>query len=190
MIETETLEPSLLKEEAVSYNANKDIPQDIAYQSLGQLFVQAREYHKLSIEDVAKKLCLTEDKIKAIETDRLQVFDAPIYARGYVETYAKLVGIPKELWQPMISKLGYQTAPKNNIRQVKPIKIKKSIANLNASNAFKRQSRQKQKPLWIAAGVLVIILGAISWWSLLPSANSVTASNNAQSIPLKINQGS
>lgn len=160
------------------------------YQSLGHMFRQAREYHKLSIDDVAKKLCLTDGKIKAIEADDLQSFDAPIYARGYVETYAKLVGIPKTVWEPQLSKLGFRIAPKVNAAPAKSVKIDKSLATMSGSLLTRSQNKKNQKNLWIAAGILVVALVGVIWWSLSGGATDNTAASGAKTLPIQLKQGS
>jgi|GEM_PF-3417160 len=160
------------------------------YNSLGHLFTQAREFHKMSIEDVAKNLCLTEDKIKAIETNQLQNFDAPIYARGYVDAYAKLVGIPKNIWEPLISKLGFQVAPKVCAPRSNPVQIKKSIAQMNHSMLSTRDNKKNQKALWFSAALLVVVFVAVSWWSMGSSNHSEGVQSSTQEIPIQLKQGS
>ena len=180
-----TTTASLLQDES---SPAKDIQaNESTYHTLGQLFTQAREYHKLSIEDIAKKLCLTEAKIRAIEADDLQQFDAPIYARGYIESYAKLVGMPAELWEPMLSKLGLQLAPKPCARRDKAIPIKKSIASMSMITPH-RAPKASQKSLYITAVVLIVVLIAVSWWSIRshPAPHDFAAT---QPIPLQLKQG-
>ena len=48
---------------------------------------------------------MVEDKVTAM-SEQWGSLGAPIYARGYVDAYA-LVGIPKDVWQPLLSKVDY-----------------------------------------------------------------------------------
>ena len=50
------------------------------------------------MEDVARLTKLRTDQVLAIEEGRYQVFSAPVYVRGSVKAYAKLVQLdPSEL---------------------------------------------------------------------------------------------
>ena len=50
------------------------------------------------MEDVARLTKLRTDQVLAIEEGRYQVFSAPVYVRGSVKSYAKLVQLdPSEL---------------------------------------------------------------------------------------------
>lgn len=62
----------------------------------GELLKQARERVGLSVERVAKDLYLDTRVIHAIELDRFQELGAPVYAKGYLRKYAKLVGVTEE----------------------------------------------------------------------------------------------
>lgn len=63
---------------------------------LGERLRQARERAGLSIEKVAKDLYLDPRVIQAIEINHFKDLGAPVYAKGYIRKYARLVGIPEE----------------------------------------------------------------------------------------------
>ncbi len=54
---------------------------------------QAREQAGLTEEQVAKDLFLDTQVIRALEADRYKDIGAPVYTRGYLRRYAKLLGV-------------------------------------------------------------------------------------------------
>jgi|GEM_PF-6103909 len=62
----------------------------------GQQLSQAREAKGLSLEMVAKQLFVSEKIIIALESDDYTKIVAPVYARGYLLSYARLMQIPTE----------------------------------------------------------------------------------------------
>jgi cytoskeleton protein RodZ len=61
--------------------------------TLGERLQQAREQAGLSIEKVAKDLFLDVQKIRWIETNNFKELGAPVYAKGYLKRYTRLVGL-------------------------------------------------------------------------------------------------
>lgn len=62
----------------------------------------AREATKLSVADVAAKLKLTPRQIEAIEAEDHARLPDPVFARGFVRNYARLVGVePANLITPV-----------------------------------------------------------------------------------------
>jgi cytoskeleton protein RodZ len=64
--------------------------------SAGERLKQAREQAGLSVEKIGKDLYLDTRIIQAIETNRFNELGAPVYAKGYIRKYARLVGLPEE----------------------------------------------------------------------------------------------
>jgi cytoskeleton protein RodZ len=65
----------------------------VAHVSPGELLRQAREKAGLSPDQVAKDMLLDTRIVRAIEVDRFSEVGAPVYAKGYLRRYAKLVGV-------------------------------------------------------------------------------------------------
>jgi cytoskeleton protein RodZ len=61
--------------------------------SVGEQLASARQSKDWTAEDVARLTKLRTDHVLAIEQGRYQVFSAPVYARGSVKSYAKLVNL-------------------------------------------------------------------------------------------------
>lgn len=66
---------------------------------------EAREQQGRNIEDVAHNLHLELDVVNAIEADRLDGLGAAVFVRGYLRSYARLLGLPEQgivdAWAPV-----------------------------------------------------------------------------------------
>ena len=59
--------------------------------SVGLVLRSAREAQKLSIEELASRLRLSEKQINALEADDFSIFGSAIFARGFIRAYANLL---------------------------------------------------------------------------------------------------
>lgn len=64
--------------------------------SPGQMLKMAREIRHLSPDDIAKQLNLRVQWILDIENDHYTDAPAIIYVKGYLQSYARLVGVPSD----------------------------------------------------------------------------------------------
>lgn len=62
-------------------------------ESVGSRLRDARETRGLTLEDVAQITKISRTHLGAIEADNFQVLPAPIFARGFVRSYAGAVGL-------------------------------------------------------------------------------------------------
>jgi len=72
----------------------KEVPQPI---TLGQTLRAKREKKKLSLEDVAKKLCIKDLYLKALEEGHYYAFPNRVYGIGFLRTYSKFLGLDSDL---------------------------------------------------------------------------------------------
>lgn len=71
----------------------ESITGDKSFSAPGALLRQARTDAKLSQIEVAKKLNVRVQQVAALEEDRYEFFPAPVYAKGLIRNYAKLLGL-------------------------------------------------------------------------------------------------
>lgn len=62
-------------------------------QSVGQILHDAREAQGITLEDAAARLRLMQRQVEAMETDDFASLDPPVFARGFVRNYARLLGL-------------------------------------------------------------------------------------------------
>ncbi|MFM5578056.1 cytoskeleton protein RodZ [Aeromonas veronii] len=116
----------------------------------GQLLRNAREQLGWTREQVASRIHLRLTLIAAIESDTYDKHTSHTFIRGYLRTYAKLVGIPDETILAAYDKLGL--TPPDNIDM----------------QSFSRRSRQQANDsrlkvvTWLV--ILVLIGLSVAWW--------------------------
>jgi len=81
-------------------------------QSIGQILAAARLAQQRSIEEIASKMKLTSRQIEAIEADNFHEQVAPVFARGFVRNYARLLGIEV---QPLLTRLDRDAKPADTL---------------------------------------------------------------------------
>ena len=65
--------------------------------SVGQILREAREAQGMTLEDAAARLRLMHRQVEAMETDHFESLDPPVFARGFVRNYARLLGLAPEV---------------------------------------------------------------------------------------------
>ena len=63
---------------------------------VGRTLREAREAAGYSLSDVAARLRLTQSTIEDLEAERFEKFPVPVFTRGYLNNYARLLGVPPE----------------------------------------------------------------------------------------------
>ncbi|MBT9591049.1 MAG: helix-turn-helix domain-containing protein [Thiobacillus sp.] len=70
--------------------------------SVGQVLREAREAQNITLEDVAMRLRLMHRQVEAMETDDFESLGQPVFARGFVRNYARLMGLQPE---PLLARM-------------------------------------------------------------------------------------
>jgi cytoskeleton protein RodZ len=66
--------------------------------SVGQILREAREAQGMSLDDAAMRLRLMHRQIAAMEADDFESLGQPVFARGFVRNYSRLLGlVPEDL---------------------------------------------------------------------------------------------
>lgn len=65
-------------------------------ESIGQILRSAREEKGMSLDDAAMRLRLMHRQVEAMETDDFESLGQPVFARGFVRNYARLLGLAPE----------------------------------------------------------------------------------------------
>jgi cytoskeleton protein RodZ len=63
---------------------------------VGQILREARESQGMTQEDAAARLRLMQRQVEAMETDDFESLGQPVFARGFVRNYARLLGLAPE----------------------------------------------------------------------------------------------
>ncbi|MDX1656275.1 MAG: RodZ family helix-turn-helix domain-containing protein [Candidatus Competibacteraceae bacterium] len=68
-------------------------------ESLGERLARVREARGLTVREAAMRLAIDPAVLEALEAERFQELGAPIYVRGYLVRYARLLELPE---QPLV----------------------------------------------------------------------------------------
>ncbi|MFZ5698894.1 MAG: RodZ domain-containing protein [Pseudomonadota bacterium] len=126
----------------------------------GEQLRLARDQKGFSIEDVAVRLKVPARYVTAIEQGDVAVLPEPMFVRGYVKTYARMVGIDAE-------ELLASLAPVE-VKAPKPLtSIEKSAGPAGGRRGgarapkFRAAARRRH---WIGGGVLAIVAAGWAAW--------------------------
>lgn len=122
------------------------------YQTVGQRLLTQRQLIGLKKEDIAQKLKLSLRQIDALEQDRYHELPGGIFIRGFVKSYAHLLGLDPE---PLLIDL------KALIKEQVPGKLPDLYATQKPISAD-YQERQKRSQHWLVGLILLLIICAIA----------------------------
>jgi cytoskeleton protein RodZ len=86
-------------------------------QSVGAILRAARKARNLTVDEVATRLRLMHRQIEAMETDDFASLGQPVFARGFVRNYAKLLQVAPE---PLLVRMGGDTSEHAEVVQAQP----------------------------------------------------------------------
>ncbi len=131
----------------------------------GTLLKTVRQEKGISVVDVAARLCLSAQFIEDIEHDDYSRMSARAYARGYIMSYAQLLGVPQSQILPTLNNVSMDFAPPKN------------TLKLDERSNPVYQPVESHRPhsnvlLWISIFVIIILIGLVVMWWKGPSAPS------------------
>ena len=114
--------------------------------SVGEKLKKAREKKHLSVEQVSEKTRIHSKILEAIEEDRVHHYLSKVYIRGFLKSYARLVGLSEE-----------------DVMQEYPLEAAQSPP-LSVPNTLDRSSWEEERGVtpWVGRLLLLIlVVGAI-----------------------------
>ncbi|WP_405237510.1 helix-turn-helix domain-containing protein [Lentisalinibacter orientalis] len=108
----------------------------------------ARQARNISLDEIARELHLDADKLRALESNRFEVFSAPVFTKGYLRRYAGLVGVAEGEVLAGFEELSDAAGPP-------PVVIK-------SPRARPRYVPSLQAVLLV---LLAVLLGLLGWWA-------------------------
>jgi cytoskeleton protein RodZ len=124
----------------------------------GAILLRAREAKGLGIADIAAMLHLSESKIKAIESDDFDSLPEPVFVRGYLMNYARLLEEPVDRVLAAYSKCGSKIEPPEQ-------KLVESETEVEVSN-----NPDLVKIITIGVVAALILIPLVWWWNDLGQA--------------------
>jgi cytoskeletal protein RodZ len=116
---------------------------------LGSRLRNAREAKQLSVQDVARKLFLTTTVIEQIEADNYHNVPALTFMRGYLRSYARMVGVNEDML----------------IREFNALNLRDRPAPMPIHSIYKNERHLARKSLkWIGVLFLASVVLAVVIW--------------------------
>jgi len=156
------------------------LPQpDIDILTTGQHLRQLREQKHLTIQNVADKLYLDSSVIQALENDSYETLPPPIFVRGYLRGYAKILEVPATaLIEKYDAYVGHKPPP--------PI-----------TSQAKPKKQATTNDLWVKTLTYVIfltlmvlmVLWGVSHYALTPTPDANSSNAGPQGENLNVGEG-
>jgi cytoskeleton protein RodZ len=123
----------------------------------GARFKAAREAMHLTEKDAAARLHLKPHLIGIIETERFENGPPPIFMRGYIRSYARLLNMPEKEVTQALSQLNLENPATSTPAPL----ARKRISSHNNSNTG-----------WSTSLVVLVLVGLVGMWWNTHSRNS------------------
>ena len=116
--------------------------------SCGARLKQAREAAGLSIEDVAAKLKMPARAIQSLERDDFARIGAPVFVRGQLRSYARLLGV--DLEEQLVASPIASTAPSELISHTHTPRYRRVFEQTTRRAVYIVMTAAIAVPIWIA----------------------------------------
>lgn len=152
--------------------------------SAGERLQQAREALKLSIDDVAERICIGSSKVSALENNAIHEVGAPVFAAGYIRAYARIVGLSAD---ELVA--SYESLEQLNESSVTPASghVPKKIGRLKnelpANFSLANGNRWGSLLRWLGIIIILLLIVAAAFW-LFKSGKLVSAETDDASTEL------
>lgn len=137
---------------------SNELPDDLEVMTPGQMLKEAREKRGLSVENVAQRLNLRITLINEIENDKTNDKNTT-FVRGYLKSYAKLVGLSEKDVLTGIAHL-------NSAQQM-------SVELQSFSNEAKNKNSDSKLMAFTYLVMALLIVSMVIWWAQLEDSSSV-----------------
>lgn len=147
-------------------------------QELGDLFRQERERQGLTIDEVVEKTKISKINIEGIEGANLGLLPHPVYAKGFVRNYARLLGLdPEQLAEVMAAE--YPVDHGENVEEPSGDPNGPAIVSTEAIDAA---NRRKMNIVILVVAVLLIFagMGGYAYYSSSKQADDMSAPTQEQ----------
>lgn len=151
----------------------------------------AREERKLSIPQAADATKIRTDHLRALEEGHYDIFPAPVYIRGFVRAYAKLLKLDVER---IMADLDLELAGNKKFREPPPLSDKPPKGALDfVMLQLSRLNTRRSQIIVGGIGVFVLLLLVVLIWRAskprdplanLPPAVYKPASGSGDTLPL------
>lgn len=147
----------------------------------GQQLAYARQAHQMTQEEIAQKLCLSLQLVRDIERDEYKQKINVVFLRGYLRSYARLVGLLPDQVVGAFDKLHSQETQNASVSAPIPQGHARVLCDAKVKLPGK-------KIKWVSYLVcLILVLLAIVWWHDYSKMQKKAAAFNDENSSLNSN---
>jgi cytoskeleton protein RodZ len=172
----------LTESQAETSPNNDDVDNSVSELTAGDVLRQKRQHLGLSEKEVADKLHITMHYVKALENNHYEKLPATVFAKGYIKSYALLLGLEED---DLLTRYDeFNTQKQENIAEASRVKA--------------QRKKDRNKP-FVIVSLLVFVGGFLGLWlansyfgeESTPDALVVaeTDSNDASVIQVPVREG-
>ncbi len=154
--------------------------------SPGQMLKMAREIRKLSQVDIAQQMNLREQWIIDIENDNYNAAAALIYIKGYLQSYARLVGISAEKVLGAFKEMKFDENFSKRKPQVNTDEHFAKRQSVFCDNSLDAKTHRSKSTKWTLWGTIFILL-LVAVLAVTKFSNPRTINNKQQSASIELN---
>ncbi|MEJ2403529.1 MAG: helix-turn-helix domain-containing protein, partial [Candidatus Thiodiazotropha sp.] len=125
---------------------------NVSPQGPGPLLERSRNNQGLNLSEVAARLHLTSAVVKSLEADDYERLPKPVFVKGYLRNYARLLGLNEEAVVADYQKL-LPEDPDASV--VTPVKRDKAQSSLHSGSGVMRL---------VTWGIVLILAGLLFFW--------------------------
>jgi cytoskeleton protein RodZ len=126
----------------------EESPTEPAAPTPGQFLREQRELKGLGVQEVAEQLHLTRHYVKALESDNYDKLPGEVFAKGYIRSYARLLGLDPDDVLSLYQQLGER----------------KQARKQEAIKRHARRRLDRNRPWIIVSGVAFVALAVLLWY--------------------------
>jgi cytoskeleton protein RodZ len=148
-----------------------DTPLNGETEGLGASLRKARESRGLSVHKAAQDMHVSDDIIEALESENFATLGAPIFVRGHLRNYARLLGLPED--QILAAERNTDTLSAPPVITLHP----------GGRHAY---GRRIAMPLFSVIVVALLLVLGVSWWQHRPPERATLLQTDRAVMPAKM----
>ncbi|MFP5222475.1 MAG: helix-turn-helix domain-containing protein [Acidobacteriota bacterium] len=137
-------------------------------EEMGALLRQERERQGISLETAATEIKISKKYLVALEEGQTKELPHPVYAKGFVKNYARLLGLDPEEMGTVLS--NHYAVDDDQLREPPGQDVRESTSGIRERRpSFAPQGASGFKPsLWLALPLL-LVFGGLIWFFFFSS---------------------
>lgn len=135
----------------------------------GAALQDERRRQSLSLTDVARQLKLSPRQVEALERDDFAALPGPVFVRGFLRNYARLLGLDPE---PMVRTAERMLAPSQAEAEVRSAGASERSVAVPMSESARPSSRNRL-PLYVISAIVILVTAYLATRDRSPQPGTI-----------------